>query len=100
MLHCCLGLLMHLKYQSAQTCLPHRGWDRVSESGIGEKVSQLLRHRYTHHLLMFSSCETDICHILRLGQLGKTMTDTRRRAVAGNIAHSPRAVGGMVTPIT
>jgi hypothetical protein len=38
------------------------------------------------------SLETDNRHGLRLGQLGKTMTDTRKPAVAGDVARSPRAV--------
>ena len=46
---------------------------RVRESGVGNKVSPLFGHCYPPYLPMSSFLETDIRHVLCLGQLGKPM---------------------------
>ena len=72
----------------------------MRESGVGNKDSPLLGHCYPRHLRMSSFLETDIRDVLRLGQLGKPMTHTRKPHVAGDAARSPRVVDGKMTPIT
>jgi hypothetical protein len=50
---------------------------------------------------MASSLETDIRHVLRLGQIGKTMTHRHatKSTIAGDVARSPQAVvDGRMTP--
>ena len=51
-------------------------------------AKRFLGHYYARHPPTSFSLGADIRHVLCLGQLGKTMTDTRKPTVAGDVARS------------